>query len=55
LDAEKATAGIEIPKYGNNGGDLFYAASIPPESPIMTPWNSSSPVYQNSWSASEAL
>lgn len=56
LDAEKAKSGIEIPKYGNDSGNnLFYAAGTPPVSPIMTPWNSSSPFYQNSWSSSEEL
>lgn len=60
LDAEKAKDGIEIPMdngyIGMGGGGMFLAAGTPSMSPAMTPWDqTSTPVYQNSWSSSKTL
>jgi len=60
LDAEKAKDGIEIPMdngyMGMGGGGMFMAAGTPSMSPAMTPWDqTSTPVYQNSWSSSKIL
>ncbi|XP_025193833.1 DNA-directed RNA polymerase II subunit RPB1-like isoform X2 [Melanaphis sacchari] len=57
LDSEKAKDGIEIPMdngyMGMGGGGMFMAAGTPSMSPAMTPWDqTSTPVYQNSWSSS---
>lgn len=58
LDAEKAKDGIEIPMdngyMGMGGGGMFMAAGTPSMSPAMTPWDqTSTPIYQNSWSSSK--
>jgi len=58
LDAEKAKDGIEIPMdngyMGMGAGGMFMAAGTPSMSPAMTPWDqTSTPIYQNSWSSSK--
>jgi len=41
---------------GMGGGGMFMAAGTPSMSPAMTPWDqTSTPVYQNSWSSSITL
>lgn len=59
LDAEKAKDGIELPMdngyMGMGAGGMFMAAGTPSMSPAMTPWDqTSTPIYQNSWSSSMA-
>lgn len=58
MDSEKAKDGIEIPMdngyMGMGAGGMFMAAGTPSMSPAMTPWDqTSTPVYQNSWSSSK--